>query len=41
LLHPYTEHRHELYLHVLSLRKALSDRLLVLKNAKTELDALT
>ena len=41
LLYPYTEHRHELYLHVLSFRKVLSDRLLVLKNAKTDLDTLT
>ena len=37
----YTEHRHELEVHVESLLKALSDRLLVLKNTKTDLDTLT
>ena len=36
----YTEHRHELEVHVESLRKALSDRLHVLKNAESDLDAL-
>ena len=42
LLEPYTEHRHELKtkVHVECAQKALSDILLVLQNAKTDLDAL-